>query len=123
MAISQTLLKIDDTEVTNLVDYEVEYNKLWKDADRNMNGEVRAAFIGIFPKIKCKTTVQDQAKVATLGALINQPYFDVDFYNPLTDAVVTGKSYYASDYSVKLMERSRELFYEISFNLIPVAKQ
>ena len=32
------LLKINGTAVPNLTKYVVSYNKLWKDAERNMNG-------------------------------------------------------------------------------------
>ena len=120
--ISQSLLKINGNNITKIVEYEVEYNKLWKDADRNMEGEVRATIIGIFPKLKIKTTVIDRQKVALIGNLINLPYFDVEFYDPLKGAVITAK-YYAGDYSVKLKERDRELFEELSFNLIPVSKR
>lgn len=122
MSITSTLLVIGTTDITNLVDYEVQYNKLWKDADRNMEGEVRASLIGIFPKIICKTTTITQSKVATLGGLLNTPYFSVTFYDPITNGAKTA-NYYASDYSAKLRERERELFYEIAFSLVPVGKR
>ena len=120
--ISQNLLKIGNTNISNISEYEVQYNKLWKDADRNMNGDVRATLIGIFPKLKCKTTVQEQSLVATLGNLLNQPYFSVTFYDPLTNTVKTAQ-YYASDFSTKLRMRQGALIDEISFNLVPVSKR
>lgn len=120
--ISQNLLKIGNTNISNISEYEVQYNKLWKDADRNMNGDVRATLIGIFPKLICKTTVQEQSLVATLGNLLNQPYFSVSFYDPLTNTVKTAQ-YYASDFSTKLRMRQGALIDEISFNLVPVSKR
>lgn len=120
--ISQNLLKIGNTNISNISEYEVQYNKLWKDADRNMNGDVRATLIGIFPKLICKTTVQEQSLVATLGNLLNQPYFSVTFYDPLTNTVKTAQ-YYASDFSTKLRMRQGALIDEISFNLVPVSKR
>lgn len=120
--ITQQLLKIGNTNISNISEYEVQYNKLWKDADRNMNGDVRATLIGIFPKIICKTTVQERSLVATLGNLLNQPYFSVTFYDPLTNTVKTAQ-YYASDYSTKLKMRQGSLIDEISFSLVPVSKR
>lgn len=120
--ISSNLLKIGNTNISNISEYEVQYNKLWKDADRNMNGDVRATLIGIFPKIVCKTTVQERSLVATLGNLLNQPYFSVTFYDPLTNSVKTAQ-YYASDYSTKLKMRQGSLIDEISFSLVPVSKR
>lgn len=120
--ISQNLLKIGNTNISNISEYEVQYNKLWKDADRNMNGDVRATLIGIFPKLICKTTVQEQSLVATLGNLLNQPYFSVTFYDPLSNTVKTAQ-YYASDFSTKLRMRQGALIDEISFNLVPVSKR
>lgn len=121
MAITARLLKINGTDITNISEYTVQYNKLWKDADRNMNGEVRATLIGIFPKIAVKTTTQELSKMISVGTLLNTPYFTVEYYDFLSNSVKTAP-YYASDYSVKLRERSRELVNEVTFNLIPVRK-
>lgn len=46
------LLKIDGEIVPNISKYTISYNKLWADAERNMNGDIRATFIGIFPKVE-----------------------------------------------------------------------
>lgn len=123
MAIQQKLLKINGTAIDGLVDYEIEWAKLWKDADRNMEGEVRATLIGLFPKIKCKTRKAiPRAEVATLGNLLNLPFLNVEYYDPLKNTTITAK-YYSSDFSTKLQERTRELFYEVSFNLIPISRR
>lgn len=123
MAITQKLLKINGTAIDKLVDYEIEWAKLWKDADRNMEGEVRATLIGLFPKIKCKTRKAiPRAEVATLGNLLNLPFLSVEYYDPLKNTTITAK-YYSSDFSTKLQERTRELFYEVSFNLIPISRR
>nr|DAF84852.1 MAG TPA: hypothetical protein [Siphoviridae sp. ct1SN28] len=123
MAIQQKLLRINGTAIDKLVDYEIEWAKLWKDADRNMEGEVRATLIGLFPKIKCKTRKAiPRAEVATLGNLLNLPFLSVEYYDPLKNTTITAK-YYSSDFSTKLQERTRELFYEVSFNLIPISRR
>lgn len=120
--ITQRLLKINGTDIANICDYEIEYNKLWKDSDRNMAGEVRATLIGIFPKIKVKTTVQDISKVITVGNLVNNAYFTVQYFDILTNSVQTAQ-YYASDFSAKLLYRKNSLIDACSFNLIPVGKR
>ena len=120
--ITSKLLTIGSTDISNISEYEVQYNKLWKDADRNMNGDVRATLIGIFPKIVCKTTVQSQSEAATLCALLNTPYFNATFYDPITNTTKTAQ-YYASDYKTKLKLRQGALIDEISFSLVPVSKR
>lgn len=120
--INSNLLVIGSTNISNISSYEVQYNKLWKDADRNMNGDVRATLIGIFPKLVVKTTVQDQTLAATLGNLLNQPYFSVTFYDVLTNTTKTAQ-YYASDFTTKLKMRQGALIDEMSFSLVPVSKR
>lgn len=105
-----------------LSEYTVEYNKLWKDADRNMDGQVRATLIGIFPKIVCKTPPLQRSNAGTLGALLNQPYFNVKFYDTITGSVITAQ-YYSSDYSTELLQRCGEWYNEVSFSLVPVSKR
>ena len=105
-----------------LSEFGIEYNKLWRDADRNMNGDVRASLIGIFPKIICKTPPLKRSNAANLGNLLNQPYFNVKFFDTLTGTVKTAQ-YYAGDYSTDLLNRCGEWYSEISFNLIPVSKR
>lgn len=119
--INARLLKINGTDISNICEYTVEYNKLWKDADRNMLGEVRASLIGVFPKIKVKTTVQEINKVMTLGTLLNTPYFSVQFFDVLSNSVKTAQ-YYAGDFSTKLKLRQGSLIDEVSFSLVPVRK-
>ena len=45
------LVKINGTIIPHIQQYKIGRAKLWKDADRNMAGDVRATLIGIFPKI------------------------------------------------------------------------
>lgn len=125
--ITAKLIEIQNTSSSvytaiELSEYEVEYNKLWKDADRNMDGQVRATLIGIFPKLVCKTPPVRRSTAATLGNLLNQPYFNVKFFDTLTGTVLTAQ-YYAGDYGTELMQRCGEWYNEISFNLVPVNKR
>lgn len=118
-----TLLRINGNVIPNLKSYKVSYNKLWTDADRNMNGDVRATMIGIFPKLELEIGgVLTTAIVRTLCGLLDQPYFSVTYYDPKTGGNITA-NYYASDYSVELMDKNRELYLPFTVNLIPVSKR
>jgi len=122
MAITATLITIAGTAFSGLKEYTVEYNKLWKEADRNMNGDVRATLIGIFPKIVAKTNTMTQDEVEVLCAKLDEPYFSVTFYDPRSGTTKTA-NYYASDYKTKLIERDRELYGEVDFSLVPLSKR
>lgn len=122
MAIQGSLLKINGQNLPSLKEYKVTYSKLWSGAERNMNGEVRATLVGIFPKLELEFGgVLDSSAIQSACGLLDRPYFSVEFYNPKTRSKTTAQ-YYASDYSVELMERDRELYKPFKVNLIPVAR-
>ena len=88
-----------------------------------MDGDVRATFIGVFPKLELEIGgVLTSQIVANLCALLDQPYFSVTFYDPKTRANRTAQ-YYASDYTVELIDKYRKLYEPFSVNLIPVSKR
>ena len=60
MIYSGDLVKINGVRIPAIVNYKVGRNKLWKDADRNMSGDVRATLIGIYPKIELNIGVTTQ---------------------------------------------------------------
>lgn len=117
-----TLLKINGTTVAGLSGYKVGFNKLWADADRNMNGDVRASLIGIFPKLEL--TFRDalnENEIQAICALLDQPYFNVTYYSPKAKAPVTAR-YYASDYAPELLDKTRGLYKSFTVSLVPVSK-
>lgn len=119
---NETLLKINGTIIRGLSGYKVGYNKLWKDADRNMNGEVRASLIGIFPKLEL--TFRDalnEDEISQICALLDQPYFDVTYFSPKKKGTVTAK-YYAGDYAPELLDKTRGLYKSFTVSLVPVSK-
>lgn len=122
MAISQDLVKIDGVAITKLKSFSVNYAKLWKDAERNMNGSVRASLIGLFPKIEFETSDRTpQNQVSALGKALNKPYFSVEFFDPIAKKTKSAQ-YYAADFSVQLIERAREHYSSIKASLVPVDK-
>lgn len=122
MAITGTLLTIDGLALTHLKKYDVEYNKLFKDADRNMSGELRASLIGVFPKIIVQTNKMTETQVSSLVAKLNKSFFSVTFRDPETKGNKTA-NYYSSDPVVSFEDRATERYGEVSFNLIPIAKR
>lgn len=122
MAYSGDLLKINGNTIRGLSGYKIGYNKLWKDADRNMNGDVRATLIGIFPKIEL--TFRDaltENEVSDIIALLDRPYFDVTYFSPKVKNTVTAR-YYAGDYEPELLDKSRGLYKSFTVSLVPVSK-
>ncbi len=122
MAFSGDLLKINGNTIRGLSGYKVGYNKLWKDADRNMNGDVRASLIGIFPKLEL--TFRDalnEDEISAICALLDQPYFNVTYFSPKTKGTVTAR-YYAGDYAPELLDKSRGLYKSFTVSLVPVSK-
>lgn len=123
-AITATLLKINGTTVPGIKSYKVGYNHLWKDADRNMSGSVRASLIGIFPKIEAITReVLSRAEVqAIYTALEAQPYFSVEFWDPATDQVKTA-NYYTADWAIEIESKNRGLYKGTTITLVPVDRR
>jgi hypothetical protein len=115
------LLSIGGTPITELVSYKVNRAKLWKDADRNMNGDVRATLIGVFPKIELEIGVTTQDRLNALATLFDAPYFSVTYFDNQSGTTVTA-NYYAGDYSPELLSKPRGLWKPFSINLIPVSK-
>lgn len=122
MIYTGSLVKINGNVVPNIVNYKIGRAKLWKDADRNMNGAVRAILIGVFPKITMKVGILTQAQMASLTALLDQDYFTVTWFDVrIQDTVST--QYYASDYDVELLNKSKGLYQPFEVNLVPVNKR
>lgn len=120
--INVPLIVIGGLSLAEMVKYEVNYSKLWKDADRNMNGDVSASFIGIFPNVDAETMDLDHVQVETLCAALDQPYFTATFWDPASGTQKTA-GYYASDYKITLMSRARGQYASVSFSIVPISKR
>ena len=120
--INTPLIQIGGLSLREMVRYEVNYSKLWKDADRNMNGDVAATFIGVFPNIDAETTPLTQAQVQTLCSALDQAYFSATFWDPASGSLQT-EQYYASDYKITLLSRITGMYSNVSFSIVPVSKR
>lgn len=116
------LVKINNTVIPHVKKYKIGRAKLWKSAERNMNGDVRATLIGIFPKIKMSVGHTTQEEMASLTALLDQDYFTVTWFDVRIQDVVSTQ-YYASDYDIDLMDKSKGLYEPFEVNLVPVSKR
>ena len=122
MAVPNTLITINGVSLSKsqVSEYKVTYNKLWKDADRNMNGDVSAAFIGIFPSLDVTTGIISVSKVQALSAALNAPYFSVTFWDTQAQANRTAQ-YYAADFETSLLNGCT--YGTINAQLVPVSKR
>lgn len=120
--INHPLIIVGAMSLTEMVKYEVNYSKLWKDADRNMNGDVSATFIGVFPNIDAETTPLNQNQVEVLCDALDQPYFSATFWDPSSGTQKTA-NYYASDYKITLLSRMTGMYGTVSFSIVPISKR
>lgn len=122
ICIDNPLIQIGSLTLTEMVKYDMNYSKLWKDADRNMNGDVSASFIGVFPNIDAETTPLTQNEVEVLCAALDQPYFSMTFWDPSSGTQKTA-NYYASDYKISLLNRITGKYGTVEFSVIPISKR
>lgn len=123
MSHSGSLLTIDGTRIPGLKEYKIGHNKLWKDAERNMNGDIRASLIGVFPKLEL--TFRDalsEGDIRTITNILDRDYFTVAYYDDKTSSVRTAQ-FYASDYTIPMMNKYTGLYYGFSVSLVPVSKE
>lgn len=122
MAFSGDLLTINSVKIPGLKEYKVSYNKLWTDAERNMNGDVRATLIGVFPKIELVfRDALNATEINQINSLLDQAYFSVTYYSPKARGSVTA-NYYAGDYTLELLDKAKLLYKSFSVALVPVSK-
>ena len=116
------LIKIDGTTLPYVSSYKVSRAKLWKDAERNMNGDVRATFIGIFPKIVMQIRPTTQEEMSALTRLLDKDYFVVEYFDVRAQEMVRA-DYYASDYDTELKIKRKGIYEAFEVSLVPVSKR
>ena len=116
------LVKIDGETLPHLVTYKIGRAKLWKNAERNMNGDVRATLIGIFPKIIMQVNYTSQEEMAKITELLDRDYFTVTWFDVRVQETVSTQ-YYASDYEIELHDKSKGIYKPFEVSLVPVSKR
>lgn len=99
--------------------YRVDYKKYWGSQQRNLAGSVRGTLVGISANISATSEYLDQLGVEKLGALLNQPYFAVKYYDSLSDTVKTA-NYTASDMTAEIIRLNNKEYRALSFTLTAV---
>jgi len=120
MAISY-LLKINGVQINKLKKFKVGRNKLWTDAGRNMAGELKSTFIGIFPKISLEFAHMTQAEMQTILALLDLPSFTVEWWDETSGTFKSG-TYYAGDFENSVFDMQKGIYEPLAVNLIPFKK-
>ncbi len=117
------LVKINGTTLDHLVTYKIGRSKLWKGADRNMEGDMKGAvLIGIFPKIVLKVNYTTQEEMSQLTQLLDQDFFTVTWFDVRIQQTISTQ-YYASDYEVELDNKDKGRYKPFEVNLVPVSKR
>lgn len=116
------LIKIAGNNIPAITNYKVGRNKLWKDADRNMSGDVRATLIGIFTKIELTIGYTTQDEMSNLCQILDQDYFEVEYFDVRVNGT-TKAMYYAGDYANEIFDKTRGLYKPFTVSLVPVSKR
>lgn len=116
------LVKINGAVIPYIKEYKIGRSKLWKNAERNMSGDVRATLIGVFPKITMTVGTMTQEEMCQLVQLLDLDYFEVEWFDVRIQTTVK-TNYYAGDYDVDLLDKNKGLYKPLSVNLVPVSKR
>lgn len=109
-------LSLSSSQIT---DYTLTYNKLWKNANRNMDGNITATLIGVYPNISITTTFLDFALANSVSSAINQDYFNVDYWDTQTSSMRSAR-YYAADHDVSFINECK--YGQVTIELVAVSK-
>lgn len=121
---SQQVLLIDGWKVPKLVQYDVEYNKLWgEDSGRDLTGTNKATLVGIYPKIYVQVGEFTRSEMKMFLQKVNKKEFKIDYYDEQYGKMHTGVSYYINDYKISLKSSKRMIYKGFDFNLIPNKKR
>lgn len=122
MIYSGDLVQIDGITIPHLVTYKIGRAKLWKNAERNMSGDIRATLVGIFPKIIMEVGYTTQEEMSQLTQILDKDFFTVTWFDVRVQALVSTQ-YYASDYEVELDSKSKGRYKPFEVSLVPVSKR
>lgn len=123
MAYSGDLLTIDGNKIVGLKTYEVQYNKLWKDSERNMAGNMSASLIGVFTKLVLTFRAGlTEEQISSIQQTFNQSYFNATYYDTETRSLKTER-FYASDVTAKLLNKAFAIYDTFNISIIATSKR
>lgn len=116
------LLKINTIDLTPYIsEYKVERPKLVTDAGRNLKGDLRASFLGIYPKINLTFKALTESETSTVVGLLDNASFTVNWWDPGSQTYKSG-TFYAGDFDSSLIIKNRGIYAGFRVNLISFSK-
>lgn len=121
MAVSNPIITINGLPIStsDIASYELTYNKLWKNANRDMNGDIVATLIGVYPNISLETKMLKFSEAQAISAAVNQDYFSVTYWDTQTSSQKTA-TYYAADHKLSLINECT--YGKVTIELVAVSK-
>ena len=117
MAISY-LCKVEGTDLTPyLRSYEVSYEEMWTEANRNMSGILRASYIATAPKLFLKFRQMTSTEMSAVMGLLDNHSFTVAWYDEITDTYKQDE-FYRGQMKVGIRDLNTEMYKELEVNLI-----
>ena len=87
-----------------------------------MVGDVRSTFLGIYPKILMQLRPTTETEISELCELLDTPFFTVVWFDVRTRDTYSAK-YYANDYEVNLLFKTKGIYEQFDVHLIPVSRR
>lgn len=117
------LIKIDGEVVPKIINYNVQYNKLWgEDSGRNLAGEMMATLTGIFPKITLNIGTVNEDEMAWFLAKANKAKIVVEWYDAEIKGMRTA-DFYSNDITTELKNSKKMIYNGFSWNIIPIKRR
>lgn len=117
------LIKIDGEVVPKIINYNVQYNKLWgEDSGRNLAGEMMATLTGIFPKITLNIGTVNKDEMAWFLAKANKAKIVVEWYDAEIKGMRTA-DFYSNDITTELKSSKKMIYNGFSWNVIPIKRR
>ena len=121
MSVTNPIITINGVSLSTsqITDYTLTYNKLWKNANRDMSGNIAATLIGVYPNISVTTSVLDFSHAQSLSSAVNDDYFSVTYWDTQTSSMKTAQ-YYAADHKVSFLNECK--YGQVEIDLVTVSK-
>jgi len=118
---STILTLIDGTALPSFIEYKVTRAKLWRESGRNLSGDMRAVLVGIYPKLELTIGVLNESQMQKCINLLDRGFFSCQYYDAKTCTMKTAQ-YYASDYTIELLDKKKGLYKPFDVSLVPISK-
>jgi hypothetical protein len=114
-------VKIGSTALTGLKSYIVSRPKLFSEAERTLNGDLKATFIGVFPKITLRFNYLTETQLKAILILLEPASISVQWWDSHSASYKTG-TFYAGDFAYPLWRNDVSMYEPFEVNLISYSK-